>query len=110
MTTADSRILSRFPFEFIMACSLRVPAMKPRSSLAGNSTIGPFRSVLRGLAYFSAVQIGAVLEVPRMRGHGHIGHPKKTSSNDRGNLEAIKVLVLHLGQNPLQRALYLFRP
>jgi hypothetical protein len=32
------------------------------------------------------------------------------SSNDRSNLKAIEVLVLHLDQNPLQRAVRLWRP
>jgi hypothetical protein len=44
-----------------------------------------------------------------MSGHGHIGHAEEMSDNDRGNLKAIEVLLLHLGQNPLQRALYLRR-
>src|SRR5579864_9168971 len=100
MTTADSRIFSRFPFGFMMPYFLR-------AELKRNSTFGPFRGVLRRLAHFSAVQIGTVLQVARMRGHHHIGHAEEMPSNNRGNLKAIEVLPLHLGQNPLQRALHL---
>jgi len=35
LTTADSRIRSRFPFGFIVVCFLRVAGSGPRSTLAG---------------------------------------------------------------------------
>jgi hypothetical protein len=35
-----------------------------------------------------------------MGGHNHVGHAEEMSSNDRGNLKGIEVLLLHLGQKP----------
>ena len=72
-----------------------------------NSTFGPFRIILRRLARSSAVQVAASLDVAGMRGDSHVGYTEEMSGNDRGNLKAIEMLLLHLGQNPLQRALYL---
>ncbi len=73
--------------------------------LTRDSTSGPFRVVLGRLACFRAVQIAAVLQMARMRGHGYIGHTEEMPGDQFSHLKTVEVLKLHFGQNPPQRAL-----
>jgi hypothetical protein len=59
------------------------------------STSCPRGVVLRRPPRFGALQMAALLQMPRMRGNGHKGHAEETPGNDFSNLKTVEVLLLY---------------
>jgi hypothetical protein len=52
---------------------------------------------------FAAVELAALLDVPRMCENGGIGHTEKTLCDNASHLEAIEVVSFYLLRDPYQR-------